>query len=787
MLRNYIKIGLRNLRKQKAYSVINIMGLAVGFASSMLIMLWIKHEVSYDRFHEKRDQVFRITCHLNEFKAAICPPALPDAIAEQFPEVKSKILTSMEETHLMTVHDKAFEESLFFVDSNFLETFSFPLRHGDPAEVLKRPESILLTAAMATKYFANENPIGKSIKLDNDELIMVTGVLEDIPATSHLQFDFLMPMSYKARTDRDLQDNVWDNFNFYAYLELDYQYPTSPESMRSLEDKIDRLYADNVEELTVNFRLQPITEIHLQSDFLGDVSGHGNIQYVYIMSIIALLILVIASINFMNLATARSSRRAREVGFRKVAGAKRRQLILQFLTESCVISFLSLILAIGLVLLLIPAFETITGKEMSAAIMDLRVIPTLAGLALFIGLLAGSYPALYLSKFNPASVFSIHHRQQGGHGIFRNALVLTQFVFSIVLIIGTIVIYRQQQFIRNQNLGYDKENLVYIHLRGDLIEKKDAFKTRLENTPFTDQYTFLDGLPTNLLSGTVSLDWEGKNPEEQFLFAQLDADQHFIDVFDMKMRSGRPFSEDFGTDEYAYLLNEKAVEVMGKTPDEVVGSPFTLWTMEGTVVGVVEDFHFKPIQQPIEPLVMRFNDRGNYAVVRTSLAETESTLRELEKISQELNPAYPFEYGFIDQDLANLYDSEQRLGNLSNIFAIIAIFISCLGLYGLSAYLAEQRKKEIGVRKVVGASVAQVVYMLSRDFTKPIWISMLVAIPLAFVAANRWLDNFAYHIELSWLTVIFSCIIAWFIAIATISFETIRAATSNPIDALQQE
>jgi ABC-type antimicrobial peptide transport system permease subunit len=355
------------------------------------------------------------------------------------------------------------------------------------------------------------------------------------------------------------------------------------------------------------------------------------------------------------------------------------------------------------------------------------------------------------------------------------------------LIIGTVVVHQQQRFIRNQNLGFDKENLLYVALRGKLGQNQDALRSALERNTNTEKYTFVGELPANLLGATINITWDGKNPEEQVLFAQMDVDDQFVDLFNMKMIAGRKFSKDFKTEGKSYIVNEKALEIMGFTANQAIGKSFTLWDGPGTIVGVVNDFHFKPIQQPIDPIVLRYNERGNYVMIRTRGDKTEETISALEHINRDLNPDYPFEYGFLDQDLDQLYQSEKRLGQLVNIFAVLAIFISCLGLYGLSAYLAERRKKEIGVRKVVGASIFHVVYLLTRDFTKPVWLAIIIAMPLTFIIVSKWLENFAYHVNLQWWVFILSCLVAWIIALLTVSFETIKAAIAPPSEALQSE
>lgn len=787
MLRNYLKIGFRNLIRHKSFSLINIAGLAIGLASSILILAWIKYELSYDQFHGDSEDIYRITCQLEDFQAASSPTPLAPAMQRQFPEISDALRMSGPQTHLFSVKDQKYEESkVFFADSNFFRFFSFPIETGTLETIFDQPQSIVISPEIARKYFGQENALGQVIKINNQDDMVVTGVLGDTPVPSHLKFDLLIPTTYLARSDRDLRDNIWDNFNFYSYVKLGSE-DNSPTFIRDLGHKIDKLYTENESGLDVKFNLQPLTAIHLHSNFHADVPGHGNIQSVYIFLFTAIFILLIACINFMNLSTARSARRAREVGFRKVAGALRSQIAGQFLAESCLIACISLLIAVAIIFLTLPSFNAISGQELNLQIFNLETILTIAGLTIVIGLIAGSYPAIYLSGFRPVKVLSMQRNPAGSHQIFRNALVVIQFVFSIILLIGTVTIHQQQKFIREQNLGFDKENLLYVALRGKLRNNQEAFRIALERNSLTENASFINQLPTNLMNATVGISWEGKNPEEQVLFAQLDADEHFIDIFKMQMRSGRSFSREFSTEDKRFIVNEKALQMMGFNEEEAIGKSFTLWDSPGTIVGVVKDFHFKPIQQPIEPMVIRYNDRGDFIVVRTQAGKTEATIEALQHVHQEFNPDYPFEYGFVDQDLGNLYQSEKRLGKLVNIFALLAIFISCLGLYGLSAFLAERRKKEISIRKVIGANVGQVVYLLVRDFTRPIWIAMIIALPLAFSIVNKWLENFAYHVEIKWWVLALSCLAAWLIALLTVSFETVRAAIAHPSKALQSE
>ncbi|MCB0686709.1 MAG: ABC transporter permease [Saprospiraceae bacterium] len=743
--------------------------------------------MSYDRFQEDYERIFRLTCQVENIQAAVSPTPVVPAMKERFPEVSEAVRLSYQRTNLFEVGQQKYEEkSVYFVDSNFFEFFSYTLAKGDRHLALDQPQSVIISEKMAQKYFGSHDPMGQLIKMDDKDDLVVTGILAEPVYPSHLQFDFLIPMSYLARTERDLREHVWDNFNYYSYVKLTKPISNTQE-LQELSNKINQLFIENEPDLKVHFFLQPLDRIHLHSDFLGDVAGHGDIQYVYIFLFTAIFILLIACINFMNLSTARAARRAREVGFRKVVGAHRLQLIGQFLTESTLIAFISLLIAVGIILLALPTFNQVTGQHFGIRNLDPRYITGILGLTFFIGILAGSYPAFYLSKFEPGQVFSLQKESGGSHQYLRNGLVIVQFVFSIILIIGTLTVHQQQLFIRDRNLGFDQENLVYMPLRGPIKNNQDALRASLAENHLTAQYALVGELPTYLTNATIDIDWEGKNPEEQVLFSNMDVDEHFLNVFQMHIKAGRTFSVDFKTDDRKYIVNEKALEIMNMDAEQAIGKKFRMWDGEGTIVGVIKDFHFKPIQQPIDPMVLRYQKNGQYAVIRTSAGKTDQVISALEKISQKLNPAYPFDYGFLDQDLANLYQSEKILGRLVKVFALLAIFISCLGLFGLSAFLAERRKKEISIRKVVGASVTSVVILLVKDFTKPIWLAMILALPLGFWIVNKWLENFAYHTPLHWWVFMLACISAWVIALFTVSFETLRAAFAHPSKALQNE
>lgn len=784
MLLNYFKIAFRNLLRQKAFSVINIAGLAIGMACSIFILLWVRDELSYDDLHAKADRIYRMTAQAGEFHAAISPAGMAAELKRRLPDIEDITRMSEFSNDLFEVGLHKFQEKrVLYVDSNFLDVFSFPLVKGDRKRALD-PGNMLITEEMAKKYYGNTDPIGKTIRQNNNEVRKVSGILANLPSNSHMQFDFLIPMSAIEKTNSDLKTNTWDNFNFYTYVQL--KHPAGPAKLAALGAQFDLMYKEHVTDIKVNFYLQPLRKIHLEPGLQIDLPGHGNRQYVNIFFVVALFILAVACINFMNLATARSARRAKEVGLRKVVGAGRFQIIGQFLGESMIITSIAFLLALASVWLLMPAFNLLADKNTSLH-LNLSWVLSLFGIALATGLISGIYPAIYLSGFRPSAVLKGKLKSLGGNLIFRNALVVTQFVVSIILLVGTGIVYRQLHFIKDMNLGFDRSNLLYIPMTGEVWSKQKALKTELARNSLTNQFCISSDLPIDLQSGTVNVQWEGKDPKMQVVIPSMYVSEDFVHVMNIKLLKGRFFSKDFLADTSNFVVNETALKVMGMDPAKAIGKQLDWSGSKGMIIGVVKDFNFKPIQQPIEPLVLQLNRWGGFVFVRTKASHAEATLGALEKIFRELNPAYPFDYAFIDQDLANLYKGEQKIGSLFNVFAALAIFISSLGLYGLSAFITEQRTKEIGVRKVLGASVFNIVYLLSTNFTKTIFIAIAIAIPVSWYAVNSWLHEFAYHIEIGWTIFVIASLLAFLIAWCTVSYESIKSAIANPAKSLRTE
>jgi len=790
MLRNYFKVAIRNLLRQKGFSFINIVGLALGIACTTLIGMWVSDELSYDKFHQDHDRIYRITATLPEMKvhAAVSPAPLALATKNELPEIEDVVRISDLKRDLMQVGDVKFEEEgVLYADSNFFRMFSFQFIKGDRERALQNPEGIVISEEMAMKYFGSVDVLEKTIKKNNKEDFTVTAVMANVPDNSHLQFDFVQPMSFLARENGDLKNHVWDNFNWFAYVKLTKKASQSQSTVADLEKKIQAIYKKNEPIVKAAFVLQPLSKIHLYSNFLADLPGHGRAQNVYIFMIVAVFILVVACLNFTNLSTARAARRAKEVGLRKVVGAIRSHLMGQFLAESLIVALLSLVLAVLMILLVLPYFNTLGGKNLALDFTNANLMAGLLGVTVVTGLLAGSYPALYLSGFVPATVLKGNFAAGASGSLFRNTMVVIQFTVSISLIVGTTIVYRQLKYIQHMNLGYDKENLLYVPMTGEMWSKYDALRAKLGSERLTSNYTFISGLPTSSSGATIGVQWKGKDPNSQPLFYNTAIDENFEEVFKVTFVEGHGYGDNAKADSVNIIVNETALKTMDMPVESAVGTRITIWGRERTIIGVVKDFNFKPIQEPIGPMFLDRNTWGGYAIVRTPPNELKNTIAKLEQICKEINPHYPFNYNFVDQDIANMYKAEQRLGSLFNVFAVLAIVISCLGLYGLSAYLAERRTRELGIRKVLGASGFQLVYLLSATFTRPILIATAIAVPVAWYGMGRWLEGFAYHVTIDWTVFLIAFLSALIIAWLTVSFESIKAATANPVNALRSE
>ena len=788
MFRSYLKTAFRAFRRQKAYSFINVSGLAVGLACSLLIVLWMQDEVSYDRFHDEGDQLYRVMRNYFSddqiYTWTAIPKPLAQVLEDDYPEITDAVLMTWQETILLTTGDQAFREDGHHAGPAFFEIFSFPLLQGNPATVLADPHSIVLSESLARKLFgpdwqAEGAVLGQTIRMENRLDLTVTGVFEDVPATSTLRFDFVIPI--EEFIERNGWVEHWGNSGLRLFVRL--QEDADPEQVTA---KIANVIKENHESADALLFLQPYTDIHLYSDFEDGQLVGGRIEYVRMFGIVALFILLIASINFMNLSTARSARRAREIGVRKAVGATQRTLVGQFIGESVLTALLALVLGLMLVLLALPAFNELTNKSIAINFLDPMTWLTLLGLALLTGLLAGSYPAFYLSSFNVIGVLrGAVTRRPGAVGV-RKGLVVFQFALSTLLIIGTLTVYTQIDYIRSKNLGMDRDNLLYLNLEGGIAEQYDAFKQELLQKPGITGVTTSSQNPLSVGSSTSDPTWDGKDPESEMLFHIINAHYDFIETMKMEMADGRIFSKAFATDSVNYVINEASARAMGM--DNPVGQRLEFWGQEGEIIGVVKDFHMNSFYEPIEPTIIRLDPDNTWMLfVRTEAGKTQEALAGLEALYTTFNADYPFEYRFLDENYERTYRSEIVIGKLANFFAILAVFIACLGLFGLASYTAEQRAKEIGIRKVLGASVPNLVALLSREFIALVLVAFVLAIPAAYYLMNQWLSDFAYRVDLSWPTFLMAGLAALGIAWLTVSYQSIRAALANPVTALRTE
>jgi putative ABC transport system permease protein len=789
MLRNYFKTAWRNFFRNKAFSFINIAGLSLGTACSLLIVLWVYDEKNIDSFHAHDHDMYIIyerQHHDGVIDAGYYTPGLlPEELKHIYPEVKHS--TGLAWVHHLTfeANNKILKELGNFGSPDFFKMFSYPLIQGTAENALKTSKDIAISRKMAITFFGSpEAAFGQSIRFQNKKDLNIAAVFEDIQGNSSFKFDFIL--NWETMLEENSWAREWCNNGPSTILVL---HPgTDPVAFgKKIENFLTDYNKDQNKNFVIKLALQRYHDRYLHSNFKeGEIVG-GRIQYVNLFSIIAVFIIVIACINFMNLTTARSVKRGKEIGIRKVAGAVRGALIFQFIGEALLVVCISFVLAVAMVWLVLPLFNTMTQKQISMPYGEPVFWLALTGLALVTGILAGSYPALYLSSFNPVKAFKGQLKVSGGAVLFRKGLVVFQFTLSILLIIGTIVVSRQVNYIQNVNLGYNRENLVYIPLEGDLAGKYDILKTRGLSLPGVKMISRCSNMPTVIDNGTGGVEWEGKDPNSVLQFTQAAIGLEFVSAMDITLLEGREFSKDFPSDTAAYIVNEKALDIFGyKNP---IGAPLTFWQKKGTIVGVVKDFHFNSLHSDINPLVLRYGEHDGYgwALVRMDAGNTTKALAGLEKICKELNPQFPFNYRFADEEYAEMYVSEQIVDRLSTAFAGLGIFISCLGLLGLAMFTAEQRTKEIGIRKVLGASLLSLFNLLSREFFVLVTLALLIATPIAWFVMDDWLKEYAYRTELSWWIFALAGGFAIIIALITISFQTVKALLVNPTRSLRSE
>lgn len=791
MWKNYIKIASRNMLKHKGYSFINIAGLSIGVAVCFLIFLWVKDEVSYDRFHANSENIYRILWKArygdNEWNIPIIPVPVGTTLEKDFPEVKHA--TQFVAGGLTFKKDNDFirEQNILFVDNDFFNVFSINFISGSAESVLETEDAIILTKKTAEKYFPNQSAVGQFIERNDGKTFRVTGIVEDFPAQSHFHFDFLTPIKTLAFVEE--RKDGWSFATVYTYIAL---HPGS--NPQDLDRKFQAYVNENVLEddfLTgdnySSFPLQPMLDIHLKSHLETELEPNGNISYVYLFSIIAFIILLLACINFINLATARSLMRAREVGVRKVLGSQRYQLIRQFFAESLLYVLVAVFTAVVLASAVLPAFNDFAGKALRLDLLSSPVtILVLAGLTLLVTILAGSFPALFLSSFSPLQVLRGSVLKIDGRDWLRKSLVVTQFCISTGLIIGTLVVWRQLNFLQNERLGFDREQVLVINRATALGQNYNTFLDQVRALPQVKKAAAAQNLPGKGYDSSLFSPEQPANYKETSLSYTF-VDNQFLDALGMELAAGRNFSPELASDSSAYIINETAAKALGW--DNPIGKQLDYGGfIKGPVIGVVKDFNFESLHHEIKPLVM-LHTRWNASLiaVRLQSGEVNNSITAIQNLWKEFVPASPFDYTFLDENYRELYEKEQRMGQIFIVFSALAIFIACLGLLGLSAYIAAQRTKEIGIRKVLGASVTGIAAMLSKDFIKLVLIAAVIAFPLSWWGMSKWLEDFAYRTQISWWIFAIAGTAAVLIALITVSFQAIRAAVANPVDSLKNE
>jgi putative ABC transport system permease protein len=806
MFKNYFKIALRNLRRNKAFTAINIAGLALGIAACLLIVLFVQHQLSYDRYNKKADRIVRVVLkgkmQVGEIKESHVMPPVAATLKKDFPEIEEAARIRAYGTPRITYNNKTFQEdAIAFVDSNFFHVFTVPLIKGDPNTALINPNTMVISKAVAKRYFGDEDPIGKVLQFkDNKTAATITGLFDEIPANSHFHFGLLISMS----SFPEAKDPSWLTSSYYTYLVLPEHYDYKKLEAK-LPQEIDKYIGPQLQKgigLTLEqFRkngnsiglyLQPLTDIHLHSDFTGDMEPSGDIRNVYIFSAIAIFMLLIACINFMNLSTASASQRAKEVGVRKVMGSVKGQLVGQFLLESLLLTVVALLIALALVRIALPFFNDLTGQRLDLHLTSNPwILPGLILFGLLTGLLAGSYPAFFLSSFNPITVLKGKLTTGKKTVGLRSGLVVFQFFISISLMVGTMVVYRQLSYIRHKDLGYSKDQVLIVQQTWWLGKNKDAFRQLLLQDPRILSVSASGFLPAGPSNDNNFFAYSDGNTSQMIKNIRYDVDESYIPTLGMSMASGRNFSKDYVSDSNAVIVNESAARAYG-WKGSPLGHTITHSENDGVkttyhVIGVVKDFHFRSLHEQITPLLMTLGQDWNNFIVKTRTKDIAGLLTTLRRRWSEMTTESAFSYSFLDQRFDKTYKSEQNIGLILGIFAGLTIFIACLGLFGLATFTAAQRTKEIGIRKVLGADISGLVTLLSKDFLKLVGLAFLIAAPFTWWVMNRWLRDFAYRSPISWWIFPAAAILALLVALVTISSQAIRTALTNPVKSLRAE
>jgi len=809
MIKNYFKIAIRNLWKNKGFTFINIAGLAIGLACFILIALYVVNELSYDRFYPNAERIYRVDADIkfggNNLNLCVSSDPMGPTLKKDYPQVEeyTRVYASEGSKLVRKGNDYITEDKIVYADSTFFNVFPQKVISGDTKHALFEPNTVVLSETAAKKYFSTSDAVDKTIEIDKKPF-KVTAVIKDMPDNSHFHFDFIMSMK-----NVDYNWNSYLSHNFVTYIVLkpgtnyhafeknfeqvlaNYVLPQAKQLMTGLTTMEAFRKAGN----QLDYSLMPLTKIHLYSHRFPELEPNGNIQYIYIFGAVALFILLIACINFMNLSTARSAQRAKEVGIRKVLGTGKKNLIAQFLSESTITAFIALILAIAIAYFSLPLFNTLAAKSMKIEnIFSLSFLPFLLALPLLVGLLAGFYPAFFLSNFKPLAVLKGRINAGFKKNYLRSGLVVFQFFISIFLIIGTVIVFKQLQFIQNTNLGFNKDQVLIINGANALDKNDEAFKNAVLELPGVKSGTMSGYLPVPSSRSDDTYSKEAVMDQKNALSMQTwTVDYDYIKTLGLQISKGRNFSKEFGTDTSAFIINETAAKVLGfddpigkkiyqNNPSQPDAAPTVF-----TIIGVVKNFNYESLRQNIYPLGLKLGHSSGNISFKIATSDIKPLITQIEKKWKSLAQGMPFSYRFLDEAFNSMYRAEQRVGKISMTFSILAILIACLGLFGLVTYIAEQRTKEIGVRKVLGASVPDIVTMLSKDFLKLVAIASLIAFPIAWWAMHKWLQDFAYRISIEWWIFLLAAIIAILIALITVSFQAIKAAVANPVKSLRTE
>ncbi|MFC2123489.1 ABC transporter permease [Bacteroidota bacterium] len=795
MLKNYLKVIIRTFLKSKVYTLINITGLTTGMVVFILIMLYVNYEFSVDQYHEKKDRIYRIVqqqkgnMYLGDDRFAVTMAPLAPTIMEEFPEVEYATRIARTWNVLISDEDNTMLESIIHgIDPETFNIFTFEYVQGNPDTWLKDKYTAVISESTARKYFKDDNPIGQTFLFKKEHEFEVVGVIKDMPANSHFRMDIMIPFETLLEVTNSVNNlNHWGNNSYYTYFLLN-----GNSDSEALESKfpalLDKYTADNQDagKSSPRLYLQELTRIHLHSDIHFDIAPTVNVNRLYIYSTIALLILLIACINYMNLATARAAIRTKEVGIRKVAGAFRYDLVVQFLGESLLLTFFSLLFSMMIVAILLPYFEQFVELDLSLNLLENPdLIIMLLIVCGFVGIVSGSYPAFALSAFKPITVLKGSFNRSVKGSKLRNILVITQFVISGCLIMTSLIVTQQLAYIQKKDMGYDREHIVTLKLNDwDLVDKMPVFKEELRKVPGVFGVASSSNLPNNI-SSSNDIKWPGKPEEINWAIYSGRVDFEFIDLYGIEIVEGRNFSRESGDENGAVLINETAAKALGW--DNPIGRELSNWRDTCTIIGIMKDFHQHSLHQEIMPLQLFFNDYQWNVSIKISGDNIEQILADIKKTKELFSEKYPFNYAFFDDEFDKAYKSEQKAGKLANWFTIITIIIACLGLYGLAAFTAEQRIKEVGIRKVLGAPVYHLIYMLSKDFTWPVLISFMISAPIAYFSMQKWLSGFAFHININIDTFLATFIIMILVAWFTVSYRTFRVANSNPVNSLRDE